>query len=180
VLRAVNGRDLWRVNLSAPRLLQPVPSGDFAVQTLCGLASEDQPAIGGLLVWQDQEHYLVLERGHWGAADIAFRGCLDNEDRYLGRGRLVSDQVWLRPERQGSRLRALCSADNQAVVHCGRSRVHGTGRRAGRRPCYRHDRPHDLSRRVPGRDRHPLRVLRRVDGGGHLTTAHRHSGEWVL
>jgi hypothetical protein len=93
--------------------------GDFAVQTVCGPASDEQPAIGGLLLWQDQEHYLVLERGHWGAADIAFRGCLDNEDRYLGRGRLVRDRVWLRLERQGSRVRALCSADSQAWLTAG-------------------------------------------------------------
>ena len=112
-LRAANGRDLWHVNLSAPRLLQPAPSGDFAVQTICGPVSAAQPAIGGLLLWQDQAHYLVLERGHWGAADIAFRGCLANVDRYLGRGRLVSEQVWLRLERRGSRVRALCSADGQ-------------------------------------------------------------------
>jgi tetratricopeptide (TPR) repeat protein len=112
-IRAANGRDLWHVNLSAPRLLQPAPAGDYAVQTLCGPALAHQPAIGGLLVWQDREHYLVLERGHWGAADISFRGCLDNEDRYLGRGRLVSDRVWLRLERQGGRVRALCSADSQ-------------------------------------------------------------------
>jgi hypothetical protein len=118
-LRAANGRNLWHVNLSAPRLLRPAPSGDFAVQTVCGPVSDAQPAIGGLLLWQDQAHYLVLERGHWGAADIAFRGCLDNVDRYLGRGRLVSEWVWLRLERQGSQVRALCSADGQEWLTAG-------------------------------------------------------------
>jgi tetratricopeptide (TPR) repeat protein len=118
-LCAANGRDLWLVNLSTPRMLQPAPSSDFVVQTSCGPASDEQPAIGGLLLWQDQQHYLVLERGHWGAADIAFRGCLDNVDRYVGRGRLMSEQVWLRLERRGGRIRALCSADGQAWLTAG-------------------------------------------------------------
>jgi hypothetical protein len=111
VVHAANGRDLWFLNVSAPRLLRHAPSGDFAVQTLCGPLSDEQPAIGGLLLWQDAEHYLVLEWGHWGPADIAFRGCLDNEDRLLGRGRLPGERVWLRLERQAQQVHALCSVD---------------------------------------------------------------------
>jgi hypothetical protein len=118
-IAAANGRDLWHANLSAPRLLRPAPAGDFAVQAVCGPASDEKPAIGGLLLWQDKEHYLVLEWGHWGAADIAFRGCLDNEDRFLGRGRLVGEQVWLRLERQGSSVRALCSMEGTAWFTAG-------------------------------------------------------------
>jgi hypothetical protein len=75
--------------------------------------------IGGLLLWQDKEHYLALERGRWGAADIAFRGCLENQDRLIGRGRLPGEQVWLRLERQGSRVRALCSAGGQEWLTAG-------------------------------------------------------------
>src|SRR5262249_4421597 len=63
LIRAANGRDYGHLNLSAPRLLQPAPSGDFAVQTVCVPLSGAQPAIGGLLLWQDGENYLVLERG---------------------------------------------------------------------------------------------------------------------
>jgi tetratricopeptide (TPR) repeat protein len=112
---AANMRDLWHVNLSAPRLLQPAPSGDFAVQTVCGPihAGVDQPAIGGLILWQDPLHYLVLERGHFGAADISFRGCLDGADCFIGRGRLPAERIWLRLERLGRRVTALCSADGQ-------------------------------------------------------------------
>jgi hypothetical protein len=112
-LRAANGRDLEQVNLSAPRLLRPAPSCDFAAQTVCGAVSVSQPAIGGLLLWQEKENYLVLELGRWGAADIAFRGCIANRDLYVGRGRLPAEHTWLRLERQGNTVRALCSADGQ-------------------------------------------------------------------
>jgi hypothetical protein len=118
-IRAANGRDLWHVNRSAPRFLQPAPSGDYAVQTVCTVASAEQPAIGGLLLWQNEQNYLVLERGHWGAADMAFKGCLDNQDCILGRGRLPGESVWLRLERQGEQVRALCSADGQQWLTAG-------------------------------------------------------------
>ena len=45
VLRAVNGRDLWHLNRGAPRLLQPAPSGDFAVQTRCGCFSDGRTGL---------------------------------------------------------------------------------------------------------------------------------------
>jgi tetratricopeptide (TPR) repeat protein len=119
LIRAANGRDMWHVNLSAPRLLQRAPADGFAVQTICGPVSDAQPAIGGLLLWQDAQHYLVLEWGHWGAADIAFRGCLENEDRLIGRGRLPGQHVWLRLERRGSTVHALCSADGRQWFRAG-------------------------------------------------------------
>jgi hypothetical protein len=113
MIGAANMRDLWQVNLTAPRLLRPAPIGDFAVQTVCNPAhgGVDQPAIGGLILWQDPLHYLVLERGHFGAADISFRGCLDSTDCFIGRGRLPAEGLWLRLERLGRRVTALCSAD---------------------------------------------------------------------
>jgi tetratricopeptide (TPR) repeat protein len=113
VIRAANGRDLRWMNLSTPRLLQAAPWGDYAVQVVCLPVSDQQPAIGGLLLWQDTEHYLVLERGRWGAADIAFRGALDGEECFLGRGRLPGESVWLRLEREDDQVRALCSTDGQ-------------------------------------------------------------------
>jgi hypothetical protein len=113
LIGAANGRDLWYANLSAPRLLQPAPSGDFAMQMVCAPGSGEQPSIGGVLLWQDERNYLVLEWGRWGAADIAFRGCLENADRLIGCGRLPGQPVWLRLERQESKVRALCSADGQ-------------------------------------------------------------------
>jgi hypothetical protein len=112
-LHAGNGRDLWHVNLSAPRVVQPAPSGAYSVETVCTPFSEEQPPIGGLLLWQDEQDYLVLEWGRWGPTDIAFRGCLVNEDLYLGRARLPGNRIWLRLERNGEQVRALCSANGE-------------------------------------------------------------------
>src|SRR5262249_3005695 len=89
-IHAANGRGLWHINLSAPRLLQPA-AGDFAIQTVCRSVSAEQPAIGGLLLWKDKENYLALECGLCGPANIAFRGCIGNKDMVIGRGRLPAE-----------------------------------------------------------------------------------------
>lgn len=113
VLQAVNGRDLWVNNLSAPRLLQPVV-GDFAIQVICQAGEAHRPALGGLLLWQDQANYLRLTWGEYGAASITLVGCMGNADQILGRGRLThTGQVHLRLEQVGMQVRALCSADGQ-------------------------------------------------------------------
>jgi hypothetical protein len=113
-IHAANARDLWGLNASAPRLLLAAPTGDFAVQCVCCTVSEAHLALGGLMLWGDHQHYLVLEWGRWGAADLAFRGCLANVDRLFGRGRLSGDRHWLRLERRGHEIRALGSVDGQA------------------------------------------------------------------
>ena len=109
-IHAANGRDLWHLNQGAPRVLRGV-SGDFAVQTVCVLASEDKPAIGGILLWKDKENYLRLDRGIRGKNEISLEGCLENKDVIIGRGRLVSERVFWRLERLGSKVNAFCSAD---------------------------------------------------------------------
>jgi tetratricopeptide (TPR) repeat protein len=111
-IHAANGRALWHLNLSAPRLLQPA-SGDFAVQTICLPVSEEKPAIGGLLIWKDKGNFLLLDRGVWGKYDICFSGCLEDKETIIGRGRLPVDRMFLRLERLGSRVNALCSVDGQ-------------------------------------------------------------------
>ena len=150
-IHAANGRDLWHLNLSAPRVLRSV-SGDFAVQTVCvpvdpfsklsereplslnqgveksppshlepalsvtkgkgawGLG-QDKPTIGGLLFWKDKENYLRLDRGIRSKYEISLEGCLENKDVIIGRGRLPSGRVYLRFERNGGLVNALCSSD---------------------------------------------------------------------
>jgi hypothetical protein len=131
-IHAANGRDLVRINLSAPRVLQPA-SGDLAVQTVCSSTSQG-PAMGGLLIWQDDENYVCLDRGTGGEHEIVFRVCVANKDVVVGRGRLLlaSDQedhgdttvdqgaetreqrpparAFLRLERYADRVNAFCSA----------------------------------------------------------------------
>jgi len=122
VIRAANGRDLWFLNWSAPRLLRQV-SGDFVAQTACMPAVEDRPAIGGLLLWQDRENYLHLDRGVFGAREITLIGCVENADVVVGRGWLyeASDRIILRMERTGDRVRAYCSADGEHWYRVGQA-----------------------------------------------------------
>jgi tetratricopeptide (TPR) repeat protein len=112
-IEAANGRDLSDLNLSVPRLLRAA-ADDFAVQTVCLPASDEKPAIGGLLLWMNAENYLRLDRGTRGPHEISFQGCLANQDVIIGRGRLPSERVFLRLERRGSRVNALCSADGES------------------------------------------------------------------
>jgi adenylate cyclase len=111
-IHAANGRDLWHLNLSAPRLLQRV-SGEFAVQTACVLVATEKPAVGGLLLWKDQENFLRLDKGTRGAYEISFTGYVGNNHVVIGRGRLPAERVFLRLERLADRVNALCSADGQ-------------------------------------------------------------------
>ncbi len=112
-IRATNARDLWYVNLGAPRFLRPVEC-DFAAQTVSVPAREDRPAIGGLLLWKDEENYLRIDRGIRGRFEVSLEGCIATEDQVIGRGRLESDRMFLRLERTGRQVNALCSADGEA------------------------------------------------------------------
>ena len=122
-IRAANGRDLWHPNRSAPRLLRPV-SGDFAIQAVCRSVSETTPAIGGLMLWRNKEHYLRLDWGARGPHQVSVGGCLPGKqvsahvrwawkDVIIARGRLVTERIILRLERLGDTVRALGSANGQ-------------------------------------------------------------------
>jgi regulation of enolase protein 1 (concanavalin A-like superfamily) len=96
--------------------------GDWTIQTACAPASGDEPAaetrptMGGLLLWKDKENYLCLVRGVTGKREILFSGCVGNQEVLIGRGRLslqVSGRVFLRLERSGDRVNALCGADGE-------------------------------------------------------------------
>ena len=131
-IRAANGRDLWLLNRSSPRLLRSI-SGDFVAQTSCRPTSPpsqieaepdpaQKPAIGGLLLWKDAHNFLRLTRGGRGKWDIALDGCLNSEDIMLGCGllpgpnspqALPDEWVFLRLQRTGAQVQGLCSSDGQ-------------------------------------------------------------------
>jgi DNA-binding SARP family transcriptional activator len=124
-IRAAGGRDLWHINHSAPRLLRQA-CDDFVVQTVCAPRSDQGsdavPSIGGLVIWKDRENYVRLVWGLRGARDVAFEGCVDNEDIVFGRGFLPAGEmapgsshrrVFLRLERQGHQVKAFCSAEGR-------------------------------------------------------------------
>jgi DNA-binding SARP family transcriptional activator len=118
-IRAANGRDLWELNVSAPRMLRPM-SSNVAVQTVCLPALGEKPAMGGLLLWKDRQIYLRLDRGARGKYEITFSGCLENQEILIGRGRLRSERVYLRLEWIDRFASALCSADGQEWFTVGR------------------------------------------------------------
>jgi predicted ATPase/class 3 adenylate cyclase len=139
---AQNGRDLWGLNLSAPRMTRRI-SGDLIAQATCVPVAQDVPSIGGLLIWKDNENYIYLNRGGRGEREISFGGCLENVDVLIGRGRLpvsastnqrmgkwangqkdrsvLTDRMYLRLERLGERVEALCSADGLYWFTVGRA-----------------------------------------------------------
>ena len=101
-------------------------SGDVVVQTVCApVPGEAKPTIGGLVLWKDGDHFLRLDRGRFGSYEILFSGNLNGQPNVIGRGRLSLDEacrVFLRLERIGDRVRALCSADGAqwfSVGHIG-------------------------------------------------------------
>jgi DNA-binding SARP family transcriptional activator/class 3 adenylate cyclase/regulation of enolase protein 1 (concanavalin A-like superfamily) len=111
IIHAANYHDLWLNNFAAPRLMRPV-EGNFAVQTICTAAYDDQPPLGGILLWLDRENYLRLTWNTHAPDGINLLGCTDNIDGFYGMGRLPSaERVHLRLERIGSRVRGLCSTD---------------------------------------------------------------------
>jgi hypothetical protein len=113
VVRAANGRAMWCRNMSAPRITRRV-DGDFALEGCCGPALADQPHMGGLLLWQDADNFLQVERGRMGVHQLTFRGRVEGMDIIVGRGMVERDRVHLRLERRIDRVRALCSPDGEA------------------------------------------------------------------
>ncbi len=67
------------------------------------------PAIGGLFLFKDSRNFLHLEKGYFGAQQLSFKGFFQDRDRIIGRGYLPSVQTYLRLERRGNQVRALCS-----------------------------------------------------------------------
>jgi hypothetical protein len=135
-IEAANGRDLWKLNQSAPRITAPLPALSSEVpsgvvwETVCAPADADKPAMGGLLIWIDAKNYLRLDRGLSGPNEITLIGCLDDRDVLLGRGRLPPgpagvgapehlERAWLRFEWRAGRVRALCSADGETWYTAG-------------------------------------------------------------
>ena len=112
ILEAANGRDLYWINYTAPRLVRPA-TGDLIAEAVCSTANDDHPAMGGLLLWRDAHHYLLLDWGRGGPNELLLEGCLDGVDRVWGRGYLPGPQITLRLKRSGGAVVGLCSADGE-------------------------------------------------------------------
>ncbi len=113
-IQAANERNLYHINRAAPRLICREPlGGDFTIQVICQAAAVDEPAIGGLLVWQDDSNWLCLELGARGPGGLLFRGFMDNRDLVFGRGSLDSATTHLRIEKRGVQVSAFCSPNGK-------------------------------------------------------------------
>jgi hypothetical protein len=124
VIRAANERNFHHINRSAPRLIRDEAiTGDFSVQALCLPAFSNRPAIGGLLLWQDDKNWLCLELGARGEDEIIFRGFKDNHDMVFGRGRLMTKTAYLRLEKQGYQVTAFCSPDGADWLFVGNTHI---------------------------------------------------------
>jgi len=128
VIQAANERNLYHINRSAPRLVcrEPV-DGDFSIQVVFRVAKPDVPAIGGLLVWQDEVKWLCLEVGARGPGELLFRGFKDNRDMIIGRGSLDAARVHLRIEKRGEQVSAFCSPDGETWQFAGRTALVSSG-----------------------------------------------------
>jgi len=125
---AANGRDLFHLNMSAPRLIREI-SGDFAVEVCVSSASDEKPRMGGLLVWKDRDNFLRFEKGVHGQHEVRLHGYVGGKYQIAGRGLLSStggqsvardEAVHLRLERTGEHFSAYCSVDGENWLTCGK------------------------------------------------------------
>lgn len=72
-----------------------------------------RPAAGGLVMWKDDKNYLRLDRGPLCESAVMYGGFIRNVDVVVGHARLDAEATYLRLERSGAAVRALCSADGR-------------------------------------------------------------------
>ncbi len=124
-INAANERNFHHINRSAPRMVYSIPlKGDFTLQTKCQPCPDEKPAIGGLLVWQNEKNWLCLEIGARGEDEVIFRGFKDNHDTVFGRGRLLqAGTAHLRLEKHGYQVTAFCSKDSKNWFFVGNTHI---------------------------------------------------------
>jgi len=117
---ATNGRDIYELNISAPRLMRDT-SGNFAVEVNVSPAANDKPHIGGLLIWKDKYNFLRFDMGEYGPCAVRLQGYVDGEHQVAGRGLLPSSgETSLRLEHSGDEFTSYCSADGENWFTCGK------------------------------------------------------------
>ena len=122
ILHAPHGCDLFPlVNMDAPRLVQEL-SGDFALEVEIENLPQEPIQAGGILLWQDDNHFFRFERGLFGPNELRF-GYVCGEEKprmiRIGRGFLDAKSYRLRLERIGNRVRASVKGDKEQWLSCG-------------------------------------------------------------
>ena len=117
------GHDLY-INFDAPRIVQQV-AADFAITTRVTIHPEHNYQGAGLLIWQDTENYIRLER-------TLVRGVNMGGRVFGGRTFAIEipfsiDTVYLRLERAGDRVDGWYSIDGSSWSHAGDSQFPAGG-----------------------------------------------------
>ncbi len=102
------GHDLY-ANTNAPRLLQPV-HGDFTVVTKVTISPAFNYQGAGLLIWQDENNYVRLERTLVSGIDFLYKMGGTNYSDEISFS--TSDTVYLKLQRAGNDFSAWYSMDN--------------------------------------------------------------------
>jgi tetratricopeptide (TPR) repeat protein/regulation of enolase protein 1 (concanavalin A-like superfamily) len=118
-LQTPAGHDLLPTDPNAPRLLRRI-SDDFAVETTLVDIVEEDSRTGGLLLWASEEEYISFGRKSYRIGGVGVKEVrLDASRGTVGRGWLPGCQLYLRFERRGRSVSALCSNDGKEWRSCG-------------------------------------------------------------
>ena len=105
----------WAAGCTVPtsvrRDFSVLPPAASPLQAVCLPPDNGRLAVGGLALWKSRRDYLRIDVGSLGPGIVAFGGCIDNRDFITGRGRLSAGATWLRLERSGATVSALCSTN---------------------------------------------------------------------
>ena len=127
-IQAANARDLWFLNQTAPRLLRPLKlnaacTGSVQVHSQPG---PYDPTIGGLILWLNTDNYFLLDRGLSGLSEINFRGYIDGQALFIGRGNLpgiTNGEIILHLSWNKMHLQAFCSVGGEKWYRVGEIKI---------------------------------------------------------
>ncbi len=120
---------LLRAGGDAPLLVHPAPDGDFEILTRLDFAPSANFHFAGLLIYQDDDHFVALGRGFCGVVPPCVgdgvyldndEAVLDGTSENLAAGSLpAGEPIWLRLVRQGRTHTGYWSADGEAWTPVG-------------------------------------------------------------
>ena len=120
---------LLRAGGDAPLLVHPAPGGDFEILTRLDFASNANFHFAGLLVYQDDDHFVALGRAFCGIVPpcVGDGVYLDNDEAFLAgdattiaqAGLPQGEPVWLRLVRQGTSDIGSWSSDGETWTPVG-------------------------------------------------------------
>jgi hypothetical protein len=121
--------DLLGPGGTAPLLLQAAPGTDFELRTLIEFAPTKDFHFAGLMVYQDDDHFVALGRSYCGLVPVCLGDGVyfDNDEAFMAgdanvvaQGGLPAGQaIWLRLVREGATYTGLWSSDGASWTSIG-------------------------------------------------------------